>query len=85
MVVYRTAKYLAIAGLGLGALLILGPMVSPVLGQWFLTLGIISGTTAEQMAWGPIALFGTAIPGGIALLVGLVSSLVAVVLRVRAA
>jgi hypothetical protein len=58
-------------------------MVSPTLGHWLLKMGVISGLTAERMAWGPIALFGTAIPGGIAVLVGLISLLVAVVLRVR--
>ena len=81
---YAIAKYIAIAGLGLGALLILGPMVSPTLGHWLLSMGAISGVTAERMAWGPIALFGTAIPGGIALMVGVISLVVAIVLRVRA-
>src|SRR5687768_9258500 len=81
---YTIAKYVALVGLGLGALLIFGPMVSPTLGQWLLSMGVISGVTAERMAWGPIALFGTAVPGGIAFLVGLISLVVAVVLRVRA-
>ena len=80
---YTIAKYVALAGLSLGALLIVGPMVAPALGHWLLSMGLISGVTAEQMAWGPIALFGTAIPGSIALLVGLISLVIAVVLRVR--
>jgi hypothetical protein len=46
-----------------------------------LSIGAISGMTAEQMAWGPIALFGTLAPGGIALLVGVMALVVAVVLR----
>lgn len=81
---YTIAKYISIGSLILGALLILGPMVSPTLGRWLLFTGVISGVTAERMAWGPIALFGTAVPGGIALLVGLISLVVAVFLRVRA-
>jgi hypothetical protein len=80
---YTIAKYVALAGLNVGALLIFGPMVAPALGHWLLSMGLISGVTAEQMAWGPIALFGTAIPGSIALLVGLISLVIAVVLRVR--
>jgi hypothetical protein len=80
---YTISKYVALAGLSLGALLIFGPMIAPALGHWLLSMGLISGVTAEQMAWGPIALFGTAIPGGIALLVGLISLVIAVVLRVR--
>jgi hypothetical protein len=36
------------------------------------------------MAWGPIAYFGTLIPGSIAVLVGLLSLTIAIVLRVRA-
>ena len=71
-------------GLSLGALLLLGPIVSPVLGRWLSSVGAISGVTAEQMAWGPIALFGTLVPGSIALVVGLISSIIAVVLKVRA-
>lgn len=78
------AKYVALVGLSLGALLIWGPMVAPTIGHWLLSLGVISGVTAERMAWGPIALFGTAVPGGIAFLVGLISLVIAVVLRVRA-
>jgi hypothetical protein len=81
---YRIAKYVAVVGLGLGALLIFGPMVSPMLGQWLFSMGVISGVTAERMAWGPIALFGTGIPGSIAFLVGLIALVIAVVLRVRA-
>jgi hypothetical protein len=81
---YTIAKYVAVAGLSLGALLIFGPMVSPALGHWLLSVGAISGVTAEQMAWGPIALFGTLIPGGIAFFVGLISLVIALVLRVRA-
>lgn len=46
-------------------------------------MGMISGVTAERLAWGPIALFGTVIPGSIALLVGLVASTIAIVLRIR--
>ena len=80
---YTVAKYLAIAGLSLGALLIFGPMVAPTIGRWLFSMGAISGVTAEQFAWGPIALFGTLVPGGIALLAGLISLVVAVVLRVR--
>lgn len=81
---YTIAKYVAVAGLSLGTLLIFGPMVSPALGHWLLSMGAISGVTAERMAWGPIALFGTLVPGGIAFLVGLISAVIAVVLRVRA-
>lgn len=81
---YTIAKYVALVGLSLGALLIFGPMVSPMLGHWLLSMGVISGVTAERMAWGPIALFGTAIPGSIAFFVGLISLVIAVVLRVRA-
>ena len=80
---YTVAKYVALVGLILGALLIFGPMVSPALGHWLLSLGVISGVTAERMAWGPIALFGTAVPGGIAFVVGLVSLAIAVFLRAR--
>ena len=81
---YTIAKYVAVAGLSLGALLIFGPMVSPTLGQWLMSMDAISGVTAERMAWGPIALFGTLIPGIIAFFVGLISLVLAVVLRVRA-
>jgi hypothetical protein len=80
---YSLAKYVAFAGLGAGALLIFGPMVSPTIGHWLLSTGIISGVTAERMAWGPIALFGTLIPGGIAIGVGLVSLTIAIVLRAK--
>lgn len=78
---YTIAKYVAIVGLGLGALLIGGPMVSPAIGRWLFSMGAISGMTLEQMAWGPIALFGTLVPGGIALLVGLLSLVIAMILR----
>jgi hypothetical protein len=81
---YTIAKYVAFVGLGVGALLIFGPVVSPALGHWLLSMGAISGVTAERMAWGPIALFGTLIPGSIAILVGLISLAIAVVLRVLA-
>lgn len=81
---YTIAKYVALAGLGTGALLIFGPMASPTVGHWLLSIGVISGVTAERMAWGPIALFGTLIPAGIAICVGLVSLTIAIVLRVRA-
>jgi hypothetical protein len=81
---YTMAKYVALVGLGLGALLIFGPMVSPTLGHWLMSVGAISGVTAERMAWGPIALFGTLIPGIIAFGVGLLSLVIAVVLKVRA-
>ena len=81
---YTIAKYVAFAGLGAGALLILGPMVSPTVGDWLLSTGMISGVTAERMAWGPIALFGTLIPGSIAILIGLAALTVAIALRVRA-
>ena len=81
---YTIAKYVAFAGFGAGALLIFGPMVSPTVGHWLLSIGVISGVTAERMAWGPIALFGTLIPGGIAFCVGLVALTIAIVLRVRA-
>ena len=81
---YTIAKYLALAGLGAGALLIFGPMVSPTIGRWLLSIGVISGVTAERLAWGPIALLGTLIPGSIAILLGLVSLTVAAVLRARA-
>ena len=79
------AKYVALAGLSLGASLIFGPMVSPTLGHWLMSVGAISGVTAERMAWGPIALFGTLVPGIIAFCVGLIASVIAVVLRVRGA
>ncbi len=81
---YTIAKYVAVVGLSAGALLILGPMASPPLGHWLFSMGVISGVTAERMAWGPIALFGTAIPGGIAFLIGLISLVVAAGLGVRA-
>ena len=81
---YTIAKYVALAGLSLGALLIFGPMVSPALGHWLMSVDAISGVTAERMAWGPIALFGTLVPGIIAFCVGLIAFVVAVVLRVRA-
>jgi hypothetical protein len=45
---------------------------------------MISGVTAERLAWGPIALFGTLIPGSIAIGVGLVALTIAIVLRIRA-
>lgn len=80
---YTIAKYVALIGLSLGAILIFGPMVSPTIGHWLLSMGAISGVTAERMAWGPIALFGTAVPGGIAFVVGLVSLAIAVFLRAR--
>jgi len=81
---YTIAKYVAFAGLGAGALLIFGPMVSPTIGHWLLSMGMISGVTAERMAWGPIALFGTLIPGSIAIFIGLVALTIAIALRVRA-
>jgi hypothetical protein len=81
---YMTAKYVAIAGFSVGALLIFGPMASPTVGDWLLSMDLISGVTAEQMAWGPLALFGTAVPGGIAFFIGLIALVIAVVLRVRA-
>ena len=81
---YTIARYVAFAGLGAGALLILGPMAAPTVSHWLLSMGMISGVTAERMAWGPIALFGTAIPGGIAFLIGLISLVIAAGLRVRA-
>jgi hypothetical protein len=81
---YTLAKYVAIVGLGAGALLIFGPMVSPTVGHWLLSIGMISGVTAERMSWGPIALFGTLIPGSIAICIGLIASTIAIVLRVRA-
>lgn len=81
---YTVAKYVALLGLSLGALLILGPMVAPTLGRWLVSMDAISGVTAEQMAWGPIALFGTLVPGIVASCVGLLSLVIAVVLRVRA-
>ena len=80
---YSLTKYVAVCGLSLGALLIFGPFVSPALGRWLFSMGVISGVTAERMAWGPIALFGTAIPGSIALFVGLIALVIALVLRVR--
>jgi hypothetical protein len=80
---YKLAKYVAFIALAAGALLILGPMVSPTIGHWLLSMGAISGVTAERLAWGPIALFGTLIPGGIAICVGLISLTIAIVLRVR--
>jgi hypothetical protein len=80
---HTVATYVALTGLGLGTLLIFGPMVSPAIGHWLFSMGFISGVTAERMAWGPIALFGTAVPGGIAYLVGLISLVIAVVLRIR--
>jgi hypothetical protein len=81
---YTIAKYVAFAGFGAGALLIFGPMVSPTIGHWLLSIGVISGVTAERMAWGPIALFGTLIPGSIAILIGLIALPIAIALRVRA-
>lgn len=81
---YTLAKYVALVGLSLGALLILGPLVSPRLAHWLLSIGLISGVTAERMAWGPIALFGTALPGSVAFMIGLISLVIAVVLRIRA-
>jgi len=81
---YAIAKYVAIVGLSLGALLIFVPLVSPALGRWLSSMDIVSGVTAERFAWGPIALFGTLIPGSISFLVGLISLAIAVVLRVRA-
>lgn len=81
---YTISKYVAVTGLILGALLIFGPMVSPMLGHWLMSVDAISGVTAERMAWGPIALFGTLIPGIIAFCVGFISLVIAVVLKVRA-
>jgi hypothetical protein len=81
---YTIAKYIAFAGFGAGALLIFGPMVSPTVGNWLLSIGMISGVTPERLAWGPIALFGTLIPGSIAIGVGLVALTIAIVLRIRA-
>jgi hypothetical protein len=81
---YTIARYVAFAGLGAGALLILGPMAAPTVSHWLLSMGMISGVTAERMAWGPIALFGTLIPGSIALLIGLVALTIAIALRIRA-
>ena len=78
---YTVAKYVAIVGLSLGALLIFGPMVAPAVGGWLFSVGAISGVTAEQFAWGPIALFGTLVPGGIALCAGLLSLVVALILK----
>lgn len=80
---YAIAKYLAVAGFGAGALLILGPMVSPTIGHWLLSMDLISGVTAERLAWGPIALFGTLVPGSIAILIGLIALTIAIVLRIR--
>ena len=80
---YTIAKYVACAGLGAGALLICGPMAAPTVGHWLLSMNMISGVTAERMAWGPIALFGTLIPGSIAICVGLVSLTIAIVLRAQ--
>lgn len=81
---YSIARYVAFAGLGAGALLILGPMAAPTVSHWLLSMGMISGVTAERMAWGPIALFGTLIPGSIAILIGLVALTIAIALRIRA-
>ena len=81
---YTIARYVAFAGLGAGALLILGPMAAPTVSHWLLSMGMISGVTAERMAWGPIALFGTLIPGSIAILIGLVALTIAIALRIRA-
>jgi hypothetical protein len=81
---YTLAKYVALVGLSLGALLVFGPMLTPTLGHWLSTSGLISGVAAERMAWGPIALFGTLIPGSIAFGVGLIAVVIAAVLRVRA-
>ena len=78
---YKVAKYVAFVGLGAGALLLIGPMVSPAVGHWLLSMGLISGVTAERMAWGPIAFFGTLIPGSNALCGGLVSLAFALVGR----
>jgi hypothetical protein len=80
---YTIARYVAFAGLGAGALLILGPMASPTVGHWLSSMGLISGVTAERMAWGPIWLFGTLIPGSIAICVGLVALTIAIVVRLR--
>ncbi len=81
MVAYTIAKYVALVALSLGALLIFYPMASPTLGQWLHSMGLISGVTYERMAWGPIALFATAVPGGIAFLVGLTAMVIALVLK----
>jgi hypothetical protein len=81
---YTIAKYIAFVAFAAGVLLIFGPMVSPTVGHWLLSIGMISGVTAERMAWGPIALFGTLIPGSIAICVGLVALTIAIVLRIRA-
>ena len=78
------AKYIAFVGLSLGALLVFGPVLSPALSDWLLSTGVISGVTAERMAWGPVALLVTLIPGSVAFLVGLVSLIIAVILRLRA-
>jgi hypothetical protein len=79
----KIAKYVALAGFGAGALLIFWPMVSPTVGRWLLSMGVISGVTAERMAWGPMALFATLIPGSIAICIGLVSLTIAIVLRAK--
>jgi hypothetical protein len=81
---YTIAKYVAVGGLGAGALLLFGPAIAPTVGHWLLSIGVISGVTAERMAWGPIAYFGTLIPGSIAICVGVVSLTIAIVLKVRA-
>lgn len=81
---YTFAKYVALVGCGAGALLIFGPMVSPTVGHWLLSVGVMSGVTAERLAWAPIALFGTLIPGSIAIFVGLIALTIAIVLKVRA-
>ena len=75
---YTIAKYVAFAGLGAGALLLFGPVIAPTVGHWLLSMGLISGVTAERLAWGPIAYFGTLIPGIIAILVGLVALSIAI-------
>ena len=59
-------------------------MAAPTVSHWLLSMGMISGVTAERMAWGPIALFGTLIPGSIAILIGLVALTIAIALRIRA-
>src|SRR5688572_2460350 len=59
---YTVATYVAIIGLSVGAALIFGPMVAPSIGRWLFSMGAISVGMAEQMAWGPIALFGTLVP-----------------------
>ena len=81
---YTIAKYVAFAGLGAGALLIFGPMAAPTIGGWLSSMGLISGVRPNGWPGVLIWLFGTFIPGSIAVCVGLVALTIAVVLRVRA-